>query len=279
MSTQPSSPRTTIFGFSPLVLLTLAYPLTLALGSLYSLTIPASSPYNALTQSHDPATAPSYFARKDNLINIYFVKRGWFWFTLALFVFQYYQHYVHTPSTRRLAQAATRYAVATAVWILITQWAFGPAIVDRTFAASGGLCDLSARAAVEEARTDNAAVAAGKKVEGIVTGAGCRAAGGAWRGGHDISGHVFLLILGSGMLVLETVPFVQRRWNNMHIGTKAALGTAALSWWMLLMTATYFHTWFEKLTGLVVAFTTLGVMYILPKEIEAVKQVLGQPGS
>ena len=34
------------------------------------------------------------------------------------------------------------------------------------------------------------------------------------------------------------------------LGAKFALGTVALSLWMLLMTAIYFHTWFEKASQL-----------------------------
>ncbi|EGP81843.1 uncharacterized protein MYCGRDRAFT_98124 [Zymoseptoria tritici IPO323] len=41
------------------------------------------------------------------------------------------------------------------------------------------------------------------------------------------------------------------------IGVQVALGVAVLSWWMLLMTAAFFHTWFEKLTGSLVALTTI----------------------
>ncbi len=33
------------------------------------------------------------------------------------------------------------------------------------------------------------------------------------------------------------------KWN---LGVKIVLGVAALSWYMLAMTAVYFHTWFEK---------------------------------
>ncbi|KAB8343070.1 hypothetical protein FH972_022664 [Carpinus fangiana] len=38
--------------------------------------------------------------------------------------------------------------------------------------------------------------------------AACRVAGGQWLGGYDVSGHVFLLVLGSGMLWMEVLPVV-----------------------------------------------------------------------
>ena len=110
------------------------------------------------------------------------------------------------------------------------------------------------------------------------TGAACKLAGGKWKGGHDISGHVFLLVLGSTFLWMEILPVVLRhaglreermiRRSNGQVGSaesevrggdndqdesseakggvSAPLAVAGMSWWMLLMTAAYFHTWFEK---------------------------------
>ena len=31
-----------------------------------------------------------------------------------------------------------------------------------------------------------------------------------------------------------------------QLGTWVSIAVVALSWWMLFMTAAYFHTWFEK---------------------------------
>ena len=152
----------------------------------------------------------------------------------------------------------------------------------------------------------------------VFTHAACKTIGGQWKGGHDISGHVFLLILGSAMLWLELLPAVlrmeglreARRINttgglvrsasietqpdrkdvrenlqnnvgeqkDLGIGIKVALLVAGLSWWMLLMTAAYFHTWFEKFTGFMVAFGTIYAVYFLPRAIPALRQVVGMPG-
>ena len=110
------------------------------------------------------------------------------------------------------------------------------------------------------------------------TSAACKIAGGKWKGGHDISGHVFLLVLGSAFLWMEILPVVMKHAGlreerliiqsngkvgnaeselrerasektdtaQAHGGVSAPLAVAGLSWWMLLMTAAYFHTWFEK---------------------------------
>lgn len=106
------------------------------------------------------------------------------------------------------------------------------------------------------------------------TAAACKLAGGKWKGGHDISGHVFLLVLGSAFLWMEILPVVAGRETRMvkrkegdvitadreaegereredkdaRRGLSVPLVVAGLSWWMLLMTAAYFHTWFEKVS-------------------------------
>lgn len=188
----------------------------------------------------------------------------------------------------------------------MTQWCFGPALIDRAYRFTGGQCELLINGATiaDSLEAGNAKKAA--------THAACKAIGGAWKGGHDISGHVFILILGSAMLWLEILPAVfvasglreERRivladgtmqsaavetedtakGNNMHVparlgvGVKAALGVAGLSWWMLLMTAAYFHTWFEKFTGLVVAFATIYAVYFVPRGAPGLRAVLGMPG-
>lgn len=141
----------------------------------------------------------------------------------------------------------------------------------------------------------------------VFTHAACKATGGTWRGGHDISGHVFLLILSSAMLWLELLPAVLRMEGlrearrirtqdglnrsaavesddraqaatDLGVGIQVSLVVAVMSWWMLLMTAAYFHTWFEKLTGLLVAFSAIYLVYFLPRAIPALRRVLGMPG-
>jgi len=146
--------------------------------------------------------------------------------------------------------------------------------------------------------------------EKAFTHAACKAVGGRWAGGHDISGHVFLLILGSAMLWLELLPAVlntkglrearrirtdgglvrsasiethDSRGNmeiprELGVGVKTSLGVAGVCWWMLLMTAAYFHTWFEKFTGLLVAFSAIYAVYFLPRAVPALRQVVGMPG-
>lgn len=140
--------------------------------------------------------------------------------------------------------------------------------------------------------------------------------GGMWKGGHDISGHVFLLILGSAFLWMEILPAVlkaqglneerrvkvgsgkvvktrsivdgtvqtdedkldKKQEEYASWGVKMAVGVVGLSLWMLLMTAAFFHTWFEKFTGFVVAFVGIGLIYFAPRGIPELRAVLGMPG-
>ena len=285
----PPSPSS-LLPTPPEALLLALYPTTLLLGSLTSTLHPATrrATYQPHTQSYDPRDAPSYFARKSNLLNLYFVKIGWFWISLA---------WALLISSRRRSRrsrpthALARYLAVSAAWCAVTQWCVGPPLIDRGFRWSGGRClvpdadapDLAVRDAVD-ARTH----------------AACKAGGGRWHGGHDVSGHVFLLVLGSAMLALELLPAVlrgderapapaaaddadaddtppppPREWD---VGVRVAMGVAGLSWWMLLMTAAYFHTWWEKCTGLALALATVYVVYFVPRAVPVMRRVLGVPG-
>ncbi|KAH9993653.1 inositol phospholipid synthesis and fat-storage-inducing TM-domain-containing protein [Xylariaceae sp. FL0662B] len=277
----------------------LVYPALLVFGTLFSALSPQTraARYDAAAHAHAQGAdeVPSYFARKDNVFNTLFVKRGWAWVTVAFAVFAL--AHPALGSTARRTRAALRWALVTAWWFLVTQWCFGPAIIDRGFRFTGGKCD--------------AAVAEGGALDGagVFTAAACKAAGGRWSGGHDISGHVFLLVLGSYFLLQEIGWVVYRaggfggreeRSIVMHdgavkgagveaerseggeqelgLGGKFVLGVVGLCWWMLLMTAIYFHTWFEKLTGLLVAFMAIYPVYILPRWIPALRAFIGLPG-
>lgn len=304
-----SSKRNSPYLPTPLeTLVLLVYPTLLTFGALFSILSPQTrgAAYDAAGQSHVASEAPSYFARKDNVFNVLFVKRGWAWITVAFAVF-----IAKHPSllgsgsgggVTRGARAVVRWALVTGWWVLVTQWCFGPAIIDRGFRFTGGKCEV-ARDAVVGGVADTA---------DVLTAVACRAVGGRWSGGHDISGHVFLLVLGSFFLLQEAGWVVYRtgffggrdeRTIVMHdgavkgagveaesngvnpeeertlgFGGKFVLAIVGLCLWMLLMTAIYFHTWFEKLTGLLVASVAIYPIYILPRWIPALRAFVGLPG-
>lgn len=381
-----STPKPTRSAFIPTRLEAMflsVYPLTLFFGSLFSHLNPTYYPpfttasYNIDAQSYQPASeAPSYFAQKRNVFNVYFVKFGWFWCSLALLLFtilssrgrparprkQPGQTVEEKDKTtlreesdarlRRRWQTFLRYSICTLFWTFVTQWFFGPPLIDRGFTATGGSCIRAER----EVNTPVSELPGGRKTaaEALITHAACSLAGGMWRGGYDISGHVFILVIGSGMLWLEILPYLlpdikgfgaariikdyqgglarvglppgssgaaaaaaveigttspgsqppaavravydaakekleQQHVGDAHLGqttkgtirayaTVMALVTASLSMWMLLMTAAFFHTWFEKLTGWLFAFAALYVVYFAPRGFPALREVLGMPG-
>jgi len=287
-------------------ILLLIYPATLIIGSLFGLLDPntRASPYNVTTQSHFANTAPSYFAKKSNLFNQLFVKKGWLWVTITYFFFLF-THPSTGPAfafTSKRLRGISRYAIVTVWWIFVTQWFFGPAIIDRGFVLTGGQCDLVEQAELGHIDMD--------ETRQFVTGMACKSVGGQWKGGHDISGHVFLLVLGSMFLFEEVLHVVwkaargkEERTISMDdgavksaeveyeaessvleqsgswtIGARAVLGVGVLSVYMLLMTAAYFHTWFEKLTGLLVALSGIFVVYFLPRAVPALRSITGMPG-
>ncbi len=269
-----TTPRTSPFLPTAVERLALGlFPLLLVFGSVFAMVSPhmRALTYDAVAQSHtaaDGSPAPSYFARKSNIFNVYFVKRGWGWTTAALLAFVLAHPAIASPRAR--AQAAARWAAVTAWWVLIVQWCFGAPIIDRGFRWTGGQCDVA----------ELGVVAGTADVAEALTAVACKASGGQWRGGHDISGHVFLLTLGSALLMNEVL-WPLARWAGwwaeercvvmgdgalkgasveaetaagagkdetpvLGYGGKFALGVLGLNLWMLLMTAIYFHTWFEK---------------------------------
>ncbi|KAI5928486.1 inositol phospholipid synthesis and fat-storage-inducing TM-domain-containing protein [Camillea tinctor] len=285
-------------------LVLLAYPAVLTFGTVFAALNPESraAPYDAARQSHPQHAAPAYFARKDNLLNVLFVKRGWAWITAALAAFLLLEKGAAAAiTTRHRARSGLRWALVTGWWVLVTQWCFGPPLIDRGFRFTGGRCEDAADAL-------RGGEAGGKE---FFTAVACKTAGGRWSGGHDISGHVFLLVLGSWFLIQE-VGWVllrggafgaaareercvvmddgavkgagveaergQRREGGLGVGSKFALVVVGLCLWMLLMTAIYFHTWFEKFTGLLVAFMGIYPIYILPRTLPALRAIIGLPG-
>ena len=158
--------------------------------------------------------------------------------------------------------------MVSAWWIALTQWFFGPALIDRNFTITGGACELA----------EHFEGTGGKRE--LFSGQACKLAGGQWRGGHDISGHVFILVLGGAFLGVEVLPVllqklgmkdervVKRKDGGVggievvtltggereggadvfmaKVGLWAPLVVTGLNWFMLFMTAAYFHTWFEK---------------------------------
>ncbi|SPO00581.1 related to SCS3 Inositol phospholipid synthesis protein [Cephalotrichum gorgonifer] len=289
------------------------FPVILVFGALFSTISPQTraSTFDAAAQAHSQDAPPSYFADKRNLFNQLYVKKGWAWTTVAFaaLVAGHPAMGAGADAAGRRARAVLRWALVTGWWVLVTQWCFGPPIIDRGFRWTGGKCE----AAVVRDGTEGTGPAAGAEdvFAEVFTAVACKGSGGRWHGGHDVSGHVFLLVLASGFL-LQELGWVAGRWtgrlreertvvmndgsvrgagvesqatgtaegtkDSLGLGGKVAAGAVALNIWMLLMTAIYFHTWFEKLTGLIASLLGLYAVYIVPRLVPSVREVVGLPG-
>ncbi|RMZ91397.1 hypothetical protein DV736_g1367, partial [Chaetothyriales sp. CBS 134916] len=303
-SVTASSPPTTAAATRPQLpgptgLLLLLYPVILILGSLFSVLSPVAAPTSTVSAPPEADHRSllhhiNYFAAKRNVFNLYFVKVGWFWTTLAFAALLLTARPQPASKSRLYAQALLRYTIVTLSWILTTQWLFGPPLIDRSFTITGGQC---------EAPTTTTSV---------FSSAACKAAGGRWHGGHDVSGHIFMLTLASAFLLYELYvadshsahasvsPAVaakvapdlsgddhgdeRRARAGWETQTAARLriyarylvwAVAGLAFWMFMMTAIWFHTWQEKLSGLLLAEATIWTVYFLPNWVPALKSVVG----
>ncbi|KAI1623451.1 inositol phospholipid synthesis and fat-storage-inducing TM-domain-containing protein [Exophiala viscosa] len=291
----------------PSTYLLLIYPVILAIGSLYSVLSPIAAPPVAplapgvTSEANTPSTAPvNYFSTKRNIFNVYFVKRGWFWMTLAFVLLQITTRPPPAIKQKHYLQAALRYTLATFSWFLTTQWCFGPALIDRSFTITGGRCEPHIL------NTNGIGEVIG--MTQINSGPVCKAVGGRWKGGHDISGHVFILTLASAFLIYELY-ISDRDSSHPHVSPRAAAavahdmteeerkavggwesetvakvrmwsryilyGVVVLDFWMLMMTAIWFHTWQEKLSGLLIAGSTLYGIYFLGHHVPEWRSIAG----
>lgn len=212
----------------------------------YVLTVVVGSIYGSNQQKSLPSSETSWFSlidltNKSNLINLYIVKNGWFW-TSFIFII-YATRVIHANKPVQIAKSVIRWILATLYWYIITQRFFGPSIIDRIFVFTGGKCDnYQSETQVFEAYV-------------------CKKGGGRWIGGYDLSGHCFLLIHASLLLWDEISAFPYRPENWEIAREKKILsfffGLFLFLWWfMLIVTAIYFHNFSEKLTG-----TIFGVLY------------------
>lgn len=234
------------------IILLSIYPLTLLLGFCFSI-----------------GHSNSYFAHSHNIFNLVFVKNGWLW-TSTVF---WYHIYRLPVSGRSKQQAAIRWAIATLLWMVVTQWAFGAPLTDRTMIWTGGVCELAKKGVESDI---NLGETTGKLA--AMTNKACKEMHGHWEGGHDLSGHVFILTHSSLFIWYEILPILVQESSLLNDNaTKAAFALLAGWWWMLLMTAAYFHTWREKLTGLLTGLIGWLLVYKLAPQKDQLRNILGVP--
>lgn len=253
----------------------------------------------------------SYFSSKRNVFNVVFVKKGWLWVSLLAGAkgLELYRSANSGSGKSRVTNGQVkgfvlRYILATVWWILFSQWFFGLPLMDRVFRLTGGACTPSASTLtlIATAQSDDPASASASEaaIQALsaqlaqVTSAKCKALGHSWAGGVDPSGHMFLLAHGSLYLWFEIMlPAFNSRQasttsssasSTKHNNTNKprlstlAKATAALLfifWWMMLMTNMYyFHSFLERLSGLIWGYVEAVVVYIVARQVPAMQFLL-----
>ncbi|KAJ3345121.1 hypothetical protein HDU83_004419 [Entophlyctis luteolus] len=147
----------------------------------------------------------------------------------------------------RLTHRITRFAVATLFWIILTQWFFGNSILDRIL-NSTGTCELDS--------SSLQTFSAHQLEQMFSTARACIKGGGDWSG-FDVSGHAFLLIHSSILIVEEIYSSDPDTTGPSGLVGKIARGVAwafvGLWWFLLLATAIHFHHFPEKVAGSLLA--------------------------
>ncbi|GFQ79527.1 fat storage-inducing transmembrane protein [Trichonephila clavata] len=116
----------------------------------------------------------SYFSRKNNLFNYYFVKWGWAWTLISVSTFLWFTSYVYCCGNKdRIIKHFYRLLIGTAMWFCMTKFFI-----------------------IIEAYT------VGCMSPKYVTKLSCLSSGSIWKG-FDISGHAFLLIYCSLLIAEE----------------------------------------------------------------------------
>lgn len=258
-----------------------------------------------------PEEVYNYYNDKRNFLNQVFVKKGWGWTTLVIMIFYsllflHNQHIKVQTSQQKIStlkNALIKYVLVTGWWILFTQWCFGLPIMDKIFVWTGGKCTgiksdkydyflqnsgdvKSVFKAITNTINDNAFYESSD-----ITSYTCKKLRGNWIGGHDPSGHVFLMIHSSLYLFLEVAPFWYSWTQLKHSVQKLITGTKnnssnilsnlkvfafetphilvilliSMWWFMLLMTNMYFHSIAEKVVGLFFGYIGIIAVYYIPR--------------
>ncbi|KAF8894004.1 inositol phospholipid synthesis and fat-storage-inducing TM-domain-containing protein [Infundibulicybe gibba] len=239
---------------------------TVLLGTGYSIInhtyLDTSDPL--LTNLPHPLHATHYFASKSNPLNVYFIKRAWGW-TSAVFLFSFFT----SPSNTRTASRMLKWIVETVVWLAFTSWFFGPALIERVILASGGECSLTlpsgGTVSVPEQFCIEKSIVSPQTHPNLFatpfmlpTGWG----GGRprLRSGHDVSGHVFLLAM-SVLFLVDQLRYTRvGQSSGWHTIARVTTYSLICMWIVAICTTSiYFHSPFEKITGLLLGICGFGV--------------------
>ncbi|ESK96691.1 inositol phospholipid biosynthesis protein scs3 [Moniliophthora roreri MCA 2997] len=211
-----------------------------------------------------PLSQTQYWARKSNILNVYFIKKAWGWTSAAFLLL-----WVTSPKATRSSSRILQWLMVTACWLTFTAWFFGPALIGRINLASGGECLVvippgdSISVPVEYCFTRSTVTPSSHphifSNSPVVPP--------EWSGvprlqkGHDVSGHIFLLTM-SILFLADQLRASLRcgRWSLAHKIT-VAVNLTLIGLWLFASytTSVYFHSPFEKFTGYVLGLASFAV--------------------
>jgi Inositol phospholipid synthesis and fat-storage-inducing TM len=208
-----------------------------------------------------------------------------------------------------LSISLLRYVIATILWVFFARWFLGPPVMERIRHYTGAVCvPVHHNAPQTSSSTINSLLPSTIETEYCYTGTSLSEKSHPqlftsfgtsnvspgilrprWKGGHDISGHTYILIISSLYLLEEITPFLpylfptsfhqsiayilpRPLWapinpfsataqqskalaNRNLIAILAILALLTLWTGSLAVTSIYFHTPQEKVSGLIVALT------------------------
>ena len=184
---------------------------------------------------------PSLLADRRNWMNTLFVKRAWFWNTLAMGLIaatlkrtgggvQGEMGKVPVPARVRswhdvvASKTFVRWLIATIGWFLVAQWSFGASLLERMHVASGGQCLVNAMEVDPTLCRTRAPLSLkthphllGQLHPTLLERHSTLHAG--WHGGVNVSGHTFILVLSLLVLGEMLVPYVPVSWAPLAIPT------------------------------------------------------------
>ncbi|GME68753.1 unnamed protein product [[Candida] boidinii] len=278
------------------ILILISFPLILALGQILYYSTPIEYFDNILNS-------------KNNLLNILFVKNGW-GFTILVYLIFIGSVYIKRNNDNRtqklIYESLIRFSIVTLCWFFYTQWFFGLPIMDKIFHVTGGYCYVIPEKNIKPAHINKFKLMDFiiDELEGFKKGSednyyftngissrACRSMKGRMYGGHDPSGHIFILSLSTCFLLFELGYFVtpkqfnrnlQEFKSNFSISLRnkeykkllllffyypvtLVISLTYLWYYMFLVTSIYFHSFWEQMFGLISSYISLFLAYFIFK--------------
>jgi len=173
---------------------------------------------------------PSLLADRRNWLNTLFVKRAWFWNTLAIGLIAatlkrtgggVQGELGKEPVPARVrswhdvvaSKTFVRWLIATIGWYLVAQWSFGASLLERMHVASGGQCLLNSLQVDPMLCRTRAPLSLEthphvlRQLHPTLLEQHSTLQAG-WHGGVNVSGHTFILVLSLLVLGEMLVPYV-----------------------------------------------------------------------